>query len=156
VNLRLLGSILATSRYSLAFGLALIVVTPIISVTSNILVPSTLEINPGAEPLDMLLVGAIAGLIAINSAVLLHNFDMKAGINKGGPAGALVAFFTTACPVCQPVWLVWLGLGSATAFLAEFGRYISIMSIALLGVSLHYSLKSASGVCEVKIHGKNA
>ena len=150
-----LGSIMARRRYALAFGICLLIIAPVLSVTSNIVVPSVPDINPGAEPLDIVLVGLIAALISLNAAVLIHNLDARAEGGKTGVVGTIAAFFTTACPVCQPIWLVWLGLGSATAFLAEYGRYVSLASIGLLGISLHYSLKSASGTCEVKTNGKN-
>lgn len=151
-----LESVFGSGRYRLAFVIALAVLSPLLAVSSNIVVPSTLDINPGAEAPDILLVGAISVLIALNLSVLLHNLELSAPVNGGGALGAFAALFTSACPVCQPIWLVWLGFGSATAFLAEFGRYISVLSIAMLAVSLHHSLKAASGTCEVKIDGKNA
>jgi hypothetical protein len=58
----------------------------------------------------------------------------------------ITALITTACPICQPIWLVWLGLGSATAFLSEVSIYLATSSIFLLGFSLYKSTE----LCEVK------
>jgi hypothetical protein len=138
------------------FALATAVLGIVLGVTSNIIVPSALDLNPVAEHAGIGVTAVIVLLMGLNTTVLFHNVTMKAA-GGGGMAvlGSFGALFTTACPVCQPIWLVWLGLGSATAFLAEIGLYVGLFSIGLLLVSLHYSLKSATGTCEVKTDGKN-
>ena len=159
--------------------LALLAIFAILfGVTSNIVVivpsalvfTSILQINPFVELPKIGLSAIIAVLMALNSTVLLHNYRNSYGKNQIGNAktgtgtdtkttflGGFIAMFATACPVCQPIWLVWLGLGSVSGFLADFGVYFGLLSIGLLIVSLHYSMKSASGTCEMrnKNNGKN-
>jgi hypothetical protein len=124
----------------------------LLAVTADILVVPGLYVNPGVEPLQLGIVALLVLVMALNGTVALHNIDGRtvAG-SAGGLFGTAGALFTSACPFCQPIWLVWLGFGSATAFLAQYGALIGIGSIALLGISLHYGLKSASGTCEVKL-----
>lgn len=149
-HLDALGKVFGESRYRLAAAVIAVAVTPVLAITSNILSPDGLALNPFAEPVRIAMVAAIAAAMAVNGAILLHNMEMRKA--RGGKAtmlGAVSAFFTSACPVCQPVWLVWLGLGSVTAFLSDIGPYVGAFSLAMLAVSIHYSLKSAENVCEV-------
>ena len=152
-----LEQVLSKERYRNALLLILGLAGALLAITADIIVLPGLEVNPGVEPLQLAIVAVLAPMMALNGAVAIHNLERNVGTaGAGGLAGTLGAFFTSACPFCQPIWLVWLGLGSATAFLAQFGAIIGIVSISLLGISLHYGLKSASGVCEVKINGKDA
>lgn len=156
--------------------LALLAIFAILfGVTSNIVVivpsalvfTSILQINPFVELPKIGLSAIIAVLMALNSTVLLHNYRNSYGKNQIGNAktgtgtdtkttflGGFIAMFATACPVCQPIWLVWLGFGSVSAFLADVSIYVALLSLSLLFVSLHYSLRSISNVCEVNSNGK--
>ena len=157
--LETLQGILSTRKYAALFIVFSALALLVFSITSNILVPSTLSINPIAELPGFVLTVAIAVLSALNVTVLLHNHDILREGSKPGRAtiaGSVAGFFASACPLCQPIWLVWLGLGSATGFLASIGLYVGLLSIGLLLLSLNYSLKSANGTCEVKMNAKNA
>ena len=153
-RLEKLATILKAGKYFAVFLLLLAVLTPILAVTSNILVPPTFELNTIAEPAKIILVAIIALLMAINGAALLYRLDSKnSAPNKAGFTGALAGIFTSTCAVCQPIWLWWLGFGSASAFLADISLYIGTFSIGLLGFSLYQLLSDEA--CEVKPHGKN-
>ncbi len=149
-HLKVLGEVFGEARYRLAAAAIAAAAVPALAITSNILSPDGLALNPFAEPARVAVVAAIAGAMAVNGAVLMHNYDMrKAAGARTTAIGALAALFTSACPVCQPVWLVWLGLGTATAFLSDIGLYFGLLSLGMLVISIHYSLKSAETVCEV-------
>ncbi|MBI5223917.1 hypothetical protein HY990_05865 [Candidatus Micrarchaeota archaeon] len=149
-------SIFAQPRYLKVFLLIMVLFSPLLAITSDILILSTLTINPLVDPVKILIIGAIVFLMSINGTLMFHNYETRAksGV-KTTALGVIGAFFTTACPICQPIWLVWLGLGSVTAFLADISIYVGIFSVVLLLISIVYSFKSASSVCEVKINGKN-
>ncbi len=145
-----LREVFAGRRYRVAAAGLAAVLIPLLAITSNILSPDGLSINPFAEPLGVVIMAAIAAAMAVNGAILLRNYDLRAALpGKAAAAGGGAALLASACPYCQPVWLVWLGLGSATAFLSAIGAYLGLLSLAMLLVSIHYSLKSAKAVCEV-------
>ncbi len=149
-HIKALSELFKQKKYALAFAFLLLVLAPIFAITSDILVPSTLELNPIAEMPKIVLVLGTVVLIALNLTVFFHNYEAKKNASKKTTAlGAVAALFTTACPVCQPIWLVWLGLGSASAFLTDISLYVGFLSVSLLLVSLHYSLKSSSATCEI-------
>ncbi len=132
------------------------IITPLLAITSNIIVLSNLSINPTLELPRLAMVIVIAILMSINIAVAVYNYKQGKKIGKKTTvAGAISALFTTACPICQPVWLFWIGLGSASAFLSEITIYFGIASILILLISLHFSLKGVYGKCEVNIDGEN-
>ena len=145
-----IAEVLKQARYRTVFVMLLVVLTPIFAVTSDIIVPSTLELNPIADPIKIALMFMIAVLMSLNGTVLFHNYEAKKKAGKKTTVlGTIAALFTTTCPICQPIWLVWLGFGSASAFLADISIYVALLSISLLIVSLYFSLKS-SNKCEVK------
>jgi hypothetical protein len=148
-HLDALGKVFEGTRYRLAAAAIAVAVAPVLAITSNIVSPDGLALNPFADPLRVALVAAIAGAMALNGAILLRNMDMRRSGGGGTTVlGTAAALFTTACPFCQPVWLVWLGLGSATAFLSDVSIYVGVFSLSVLAVSIHYSLNSSENVCE--------
>jgi hypothetical protein len=141
-----LGQVFSKMRYKIAFIALLAVLLPLFLFLSNILVPEPLSINPFAGQEMVALVIAIVFLMSLNWAVLLRNYEMNVSCGKkAGALGTLAAFLTSACPVCQPAWLVWFGLGCTAAFLSEISIYLALASILLLLISLHYSLSSVLG-----------
>ncbi|MDO8553382.1 MAG: hypothetical protein Q7S22_01130 [Candidatus Micrarchaeota archaeon] len=141
---------LSEGRWRIAI-IAMAVITPLLAVTSNIIVLSTLSITPTLELSRLIMVIIIAILMSLNITVVMYNYKQgKKTDKKTTLAGTLSALFTTACPICQPVWLFWIGLGSASAFLSEITIYFGLASILLLLVSLHFSLKGVSGKCELR------
>lgn len=135
------------------FILISIVIGLIFAVTSNILIVQTMEINQAIEEINIAIVVIIVFLLSANITLIIKRNAVKTH-KKTTTLGFLTGILTTACPICQPIWLFWLGLGSATAFLADVSAYIGIISIALLSFSLYNSMRSTNQ-CEVKLHGKN-
>ena len=146
-----LGEVFAQNRYKYVLLILFLVLVPVFAITSDVIVTSTLTLNPTSEPLQIALMFGIVLLMALNGAVVFHNYETRKVSNKSTTlVGAVTALFTSTCPICQPVWLVWLGFGSASAFLASISLYLGLLSLAFLLVSLHYSLKSVSNTCEAK------
>ena len=154
--IKAIRKVILQRRYQRLFALLLVVLIPLFAITSDVIVTSTLELNPIADPIKITLMFMIVLLLSLNGTILFHNYEARKSIGKKTTlAGTVAALFTTTCPVCQPIWLVWLGFGSASAFLADISIYIALVSISLLFISLHYSLKSVSTICEVNKNGKN-
>ncbi len=149
-KLQKLHAIFSSPKYGVVFLATTIVFGAIIAVTSDIIIFPSLQLNPIAQPLQIGIISIIVFLLAANTSVLVQNFDLRK--DTGGKTttlfGTAAAFFTTACPVCQPIWLVWIGAGSATAFLSDVSILIGIASIAMLLFSLNILLKE--DFCEVK------
>lgn len=147
-------SILSKGKYARIFCLLFILFGLVFAISADIIIFPTFELNPIAEPVKIVAIASIVFLATLNFTVILHNYDSKKKSNKSNSLfGVITALFTTACPVCQPVWLFWIGFGSATAFLADISIYIATLSIVLLLISLRYAL---SDKCEVKSYGKKA
>ncbi len=151
-----LRSVLSKRKYLAIFIGFLAVLLPLLAISAAIISPYGFTTNPLAEPIGIVLTILIAILMSINLTVLLHNRDSKTLVKKKTTLlGGFAAFFTTACPVCQPTWLVWLGFGSAAGFLSDVSIYIAVASIGILIFSLYNSLKCADGKCEAGKNGKN-
>ncbi len=150
-KLSALREILCTRKHLATFFAIIAILLPLLGVSAAIISPYGFTLNPLAEPFRIVLTIVIAILIGLNLTVLLYNRDSKSHAKKETTLlGGAAAIFTTACPICQPTWLVWLGFGSAVGFLSDTSNYIAIASIAILSLSLYNSLKCASGECEAK------
>ncbi|AJF59635.1 MAG: hypothetical protein QT03_C0001G0126 [archaeon GW2011_AR10] len=150
-----LMQILSARRYIVAFLLFSVVISLVLSVTSGFALLYIFNTVQIVEPLNIFVLIVVILLLALNLTVLLKNYET--GIkteSSGAVAGAFTGLFLTSCPICQPVWLIWMGLGSSTAFLADISIYFGIASALFLTIGLHYSLK-APEKCEVKKDGKN-
>lgn len=101
-------------------------------------------INPSIELVRVLPIAIVVLLAALLLAMQWLDWnrasDTKLIPSKTGLAGSMAGFFATGCPICQPIWLVWLGLGQASLFLIDLSVWISLVSIALLIYSLHAKL----------------
>jgi len=141
-----LRGIISTPKYAATAIAIFIVLAPVFALTSGLIVPPSFELNAIAELPKIGMVAAIVGLLAVNVAVLRRNMDMNADSGKAvGIFGGVAGMFTSTCAVCQPVWLIWIGFGSASAFLAEISYYIGAVSIVLLAFGLNGQLKAAEG-----------
>lgn len=149
-----LKEILREGNARLVFAASIVLFSVILSVTSGFVVLLPIGVNPFFEIERLAIIGVIVVLVSLNAAALAHNYSIqKKAAGKSSIFGAFAAFFTTSCPVCQPVLLVWLGFGGASAALSNYGIYIGLVSILLLLVSLHFSLKCNS--CGVGQSGKH-
>ena len=145
-----LKEVFSAKIYWAILVVAFLLLAIILSITSGFFLPAFMEFNQTAQPLNIAIVIAIAFLLALNLTIFIRNYEAKnQESNKTTFAGALAGLFMTSCPVCQPVWLVWLGFGGATAFLADVSIYFGIASVLFLLVGLHFSLKSVDANCEV-------
>src|SRR3989338_26431 len=136
---------------------AFLLLAIILSITSGFFLPAFMEFNQTAQPLNIAIVIAIAFLLALNLTIFIRNYEAKNNeSNKITFAGGLAGLFMTSCPICQPVWLVWIGLGGSTAFLADISIYFGIASVLFLLVGLHYSLKSVVVIGEVQKTGASS
>lgn len=133
--------VLSQPRY-LGIGIILsILFLALYTILTDIVIFGTFEMNPLAKPLDMVLILIMALLAAL--AFTLGIFQWKqartdhSSIPKAGLAGGFLGFFATACPICQPIWLVWLGFGSVFVFLTEISLFVELASIALLLIAIH-------------------
>lgn len=145
-KLKKLKEIVLEKRYSAVLLISLAIISLLLGLAGSLIVPSTLGINPTAEAglIAIMLVQAL--LISLNITVALHNQNKSSATEGKGFAisGTIVALFTSACPVCQPYWLFFLGAGTATAFLADISPYLGIIAIALLSYSLNKALEDKS------------
>jgi hypothetical protein len=117
--------------------------------------------NPNILPVEAGLVLLVAILASLGFTLgAFQVFELRTASRKSiggsiigaGAGGTVLAAFASACSVCQPVWLFWLGLGSATAFLADYGLYVLLASLAILVYSLNAGLTAI--VCGCPVHGR--
>lgn len=123
------------------------------AVLTDILILNPLGVNPKLDTLNAVLIAIIVFLTSLVLTLTFYrlkkNMRENAGEKTGIIAGILGAF-ATACPVCQPIWLVWLGLGNASIFLVDYATPIALASIALLLFSLHLAAQAVyRKTCEI-------
>ncbi len=95
----------------------------------------------------------LAALLSLGfsiAAFQLGELSALAPASQMGALGGLMGTLASACPVCQPIWLFWLGFGSASAFLADWSPYILLASLALLSFSVHSGLRLVAAGCPIK------
>lgn len=141
-------------NYKLLFAGVFILLLGVYAVLTDIVVLSEgVALNPNLKLLEASLVLAIALLSSLTLTLVAYRSRMLgARIEKRNFFGSAVGVFATACPVCQPIWLVWLGLGSQALFLIEISTYVALASITLLLVSLHFAAQNiANKTCGVPL-----
>lgn len=143
--IRALSETLSTGKRKAEFlALAAAVVSAYL-VATNVFVPSLMEVNPSIEPGRVVLVVLIAFFTSLLLFMLYCNRSMFAAArNKTGVAGVLGGLLTSACPICPPLVASWLGLGGSLYFLADYGFYVGIASLALILYSLYSMSKNVS------------
>ncbi|HQT44643.1 MAG TPA: hypothetical protein PLO51_01575 [Candidatus Micrarchaeota archaeon] len=124
---------------------------------TDIVVVSPLSINPEINLLQAAIIEFIAILASFGIAIAAFQFvefravpkkSVGSGILGAGAGGSALAAFATSCTICQPIWLVWLGFGSASVFLVNYSIYISFASIMLLLYSINSGMRAISKGCE--------
>ena len=152
-----LALLFSRRKYAALFVLLFLVLLPIYAVLTDILVISPLSLNPAIKPLETVLILAISVLAALGFTLGAFELELHAVSRKSvggsvlgaGAGGSTLAVFASACTVCQPVWLFWFGLGSVTTFLADYGIYILLASMALLLYSINAGLCAVVRGCSV-------
>ncbi len=152
MKLKILLQVLSSASGFSIFALSFVVSFLVLLFTSGLVLFPKLELNPFAELWMAPIIGLISLLFSFNMAVFLNNFSFQIMPSKSGAFGAAAGLLTTTCPVCSPVLIGWLGLGSIFGVLSTFNFYIGVLSVGLLGYSLWSSLYSY--YCRVKKHGK--
>ena len=146
--------VLSNSFYSKLFIALLILLGFVYAVLTDVFVLSLMQFNPIIRQLDVLLIAIIALLAALTTTLTIYRMrEFKAFTKRSstGFFGSVVGFFATACPVCTPIWLSWLGVAGSFAFLTQASLYIELASIALLAVSLYLTAQAVNKKsCEIK------
>lgn len=145
-------------RYAALFAALFAILLPAYAVLTNILIIDPLSLNPTAKPLETSLIVAIGALASLGFTLAVFQMELHSVSKKSvggsvlgaGAGGSALAVFASACTVCQPVWLFWLGLGSVTAFLADYGIYILAASMAILLYSIDAGLAAITHGCAAK------
>jgi len=121
-----------------------LVITLLYFVLTGIVLINPIDVNPSLKALNVGLTIIISGLTALIGIITWDRMTLQSSLNdsKKGLIGSAVGLFASACPVCQPIWLLWLGLGPASAFLVEYSTLISLMGIGLLLFAIHSSLST--------------
>lgn len=154
-----LALVFAKRKYAALFFALAAALLPAYAVLTDIVILSPLALNPNIRPLEAALVFCVGILAALGFTIAAFQLaemriaskkEIGSGLVGAGAGGTALATFASACTVCQPVWLFWLGLGSATAFLADYGAYILLASIALLLYSISTGLRAVAQGCRVK------
>jgi len=154
-----LALVFASGRYAALFLALVLVLLPAYAILTDIVDLSPLSLNPGIRPLETALVLCVALFASLGFTIAafqifeLHAVSKKSvggSVLGAGAGGTALATFASACTVCQPIWLFWLGLGSATAFLSDYGIYILVASLAILLYSINAGLAAITNGCAVK------
>lgn len=148
-NLKL---VLSKKSFIILFFVLFFVLSFLYAILNNVFVLSLFSFNVELNFVQTILVFIISLLSSLTLTVLFYRFKQNKSLkvqDAPGFLGSILAFFTTSCIVCQPIWLIWLGLGSSTFFLIKLSIYLQVASILLLLVSLHLSLRSING-CLIK------
>lgn len=135
----------------MAFLLLLAVLGLVFGAATGIVLLSPLRLNQTADPARIATTAATAFLSAANMSVILSNHRTRVATTGAGSMtglGLISSVFVGACPLCQPAWLFWVGLGSVSGFLGAFGLAFGIAGIAFLLWALKISLES--GTCVMK------
>jgi len=153
-----LSLVFSMRKYWLVFAAILTILLPLYAVLTDIVVlGNPIILNPAINTAGAALILAIAFLSSLGFTIAAyqvfeqHTFSKKSAAGSmfgAGAGGSVLAAFATACTVCQPIWLVWLGFGSASAFLIDYGNYIAMASIAILLYSINSGLRAITEGCQ--------
>lgn len=154
-----LAQVFSRPKYVLLFVLLVLLLSPIYAVLTDVVILSPLSLNPNLRLPEAVLIALVALLASAGFTIAAYQLSELRSVSKksvgsgvlgAGAGGSALAAFASACTICQPVWLVWLGLGSASAFLIDYGLYIALASIALLLFSIQSGLRAISLGCGLK------
>ena len=146
-----MADVLGETRYALTFLLLLVVLGFIFGAVTGIILLSPLDLNQIADPYRVATTAATAVLTAATLTVSLRNHQMKtaaSGAESMTVLGVFMSIFVGSCPLCQPIWLFWVGLGTVSGVLGAIGLIFGLASIAFLVLALKTSIEA--GMCEMK------
>ena len=132
--------VFSSRKYILLFAALLIIFVPLYALLTNMMVLSPLSANPDIRLPEAALILVAATLASLGFTIAAYQSFVQRSLSRfaeAGVWGGALGFLASACAVCQPVWVMWLGLGSLLAFLADYSIYILLASIALMLYSLN-------------------
>lgn len=163
-----LGMVFSRRKYAwLALALFFVFLS-IYTLLTNVVLINTLYFNPNMPawqevPLvsfnpnltvwnaaPTILLAALSAFGFSIAAFQLGELSAIAPASKTGAIGSLMGTLASACPICQPIWLVWLGMGSMSGFLADWGGYILAASLVILTFSVHQGLQAVATSCPMR------
>lgn len=154
-----LSLVFSKQKYAVLFFALLLFLIPLYSILTNIVVLEPLSLNPNLKLPEVPLIALIALLASVGFTIAAYQFsELHSASRKSiggsmlgaGMGGSVLATFASSCAICQPVWLFWLGLGSATAFLADYSIHIELASLAILFYSVHSGLNAITRGCKIQ------
>jgi hypothetical protein len=95
------------------------------------------------------LVGLIAGTYLSPAASARHARPHGEPGGARVSAGAALAYFAVACPVCNKIVVAALGVSGALNVFAPLQPIMAVASVALLGVTLAWRLRMRARGCTV-------
>lgn len=137
-----LREILSNRSMLVCFIVLFLIVTLLYFVLTGILLVNPIEVNSSLSGLNVGLTISISGLTTLIIVITWNRMRTTSRVNspKSSIVGSAAGLFASSCPVCQPIWLLWLGLGPASAFLIEYNTIIAVFGIGILFFSLHRAL----------------
>lgn len=149
--------VFSSMKYFLLFFILFGALAPLYAVLTDIIILSPLSVNPSIKPLETALIMLTALLASLGFTIAAFQIFEFRAISRpvgasfvgAGASGSFLATFASACVVCQPIWLVWLGLGSTSVFLVDYSLYIILASIVVLLYSINIGLKAVVKGCRI-------
>lgn len=150
-----LSIVFSGAKYKFLFAALLVLLTFAYFTATNVFVFGTLSLNPLLKLPDATLIFLIALFSSLGFTVFAYKFSQSAQLShaKETAGASALGIFASACPVCQPACLAWLGFGSVSIFLTEYSTYIALASVLLL-LYANYSSLCTLGCCPMKKHRK--
>ncbi len=137
-------SVFSAPAYAALFLLIFAFLTAVYFVVTGIYAPSVGEFVSTVEPIRVVFLLLIAALSSLALTIFIYKKREPLVCTQNAPAflGSFAALFTTACPLCFPLLLSWVGVGGATALAISSNAVpIQLASVALLGVSIYYATR---------------
>lgn len=145
-----LSIVFSKRKYLWLFALLLLIFLPVYAILTGVYVLSYMGFNVNLKFFEAALVPFVAFLAALGFTIAAFQFKelpSQSHWPKAGLIGSVLGTFSSACAICQPIWLVWLGLGSVAVILADYSAHILIASILLLLYAIHAGLESVAECC---------
>ena len=145
-----LSIVFSKRKYALLFAALLLILLPIYAILTGVYVLSYMGFSLNLKTFEAAMVPLVAFLAALGftiAAFQLKEIPSQSHWPKAGLIGSVLGTFSSACAICQPIWLVGLGLGSVAAILADYSAHILIASILLLLYAIHTGLASVAECC---------
>ncbi len=145
-----LREVAASPRFWLAAIAATLTALVVLGVPSGILANPVFVRTVATRSTDVavwLISSPLIGLIVATYLVRPHPVDHPDRARTQLGAGALVAYFAIACPVCNKIVLLALGVSGALNVFAPLQPIIGVASVALLSGTLAWRMRQIGRGC---------